>query len=62
MAESPTVETRIAQPYVAIPVKVRMEDLASVVRPLTDQVFDWLGTRGITPVGPPFWRYGVPAA
>jgi effector-binding domain-containing protein len=59
MAEGPTVETRTAQPYVAIPVKVRMEDLASVVPPLTDQVFDWLGARGITPVGPPFWRYIV---
>jgi effector-binding domain-containing protein len=59
VAEGPTVETRTAQPYVAIPVRVRMEDLASVVPPLTDQVFDWLGTRGITAVGPPFWRYIV---
>jgi effector-binding domain-containing protein len=57
MAESPTVETRTDQPYVAIPVKVRMEELGSVVPPLTGQVFDWLGARGIAPAGPPFWRY-----
>src|SRR4051794_28127993 len=57
VAESPTVEIRTDQPYVAIPVKVRMEQLGAVVPPLTGQVFDWLGTRGISPAGPPFWRY-----
>jgi len=57
VAESPTVETRTDQPYVAIPVRVRMEELGAVVPPLTGQVFDWLGTRGISPAGPPFWRY-----
>jgi effector-binding domain-containing protein len=57
VAESPTVEIRTDQPYVAIPVKVRMEELGAVVPPLTGQVFDWLGTRGISPAGPPFWRY-----
>ena len=59
MAESPTVENRIEQPYVAIPVKVRMEELGSVVPPLTGEVFDWLRARGISPAGPPFWRYIV---
>jgi effector-binding domain-containing protein len=59
MGESPTVETRADQPYVAIPVKVRIEELGSVVPPLTGQVFDWLGAQGIAPAGPPFWRYVV---
>ena len=59
MGESPTIETRRDQPYVAIPVSVDMEDLGSVVPPLTDQVFDWLASQGITPTGPPFWRYLV---
>jgi effector-binding domain-containing protein len=59
VSEGPTVETRMAQPYAAIPVKVRMEELGSVVPPLTGQVFDWLGARGISPAGPPFWRYVV---
>jgi effector-binding domain-containing protein len=59
MPESPTVQSRIDQPYAAIPVKVSMEKLGSVVPPLTSQVFDWLADRGIVPVGPPFWRYLV---
>ena len=59
MPQSPTVETRIDQPYAAIPVKVSMDELGSVVPPLTGQVFDWLADRGIRPAGPPFWRYVV---
>jgi effector-binding domain-containing protein len=59
VAESPTIETRTDQPYAAIPVSVRMEDLGSVVPPLTGRVFDWLATHGIAPTGPPFWRYLV---
>jgi effector-binding domain-containing protein len=57
--ESPTIETRMDQPYAAIPVTVSMEELGSVVPPLTDRVFGWLAARGITPAGPPFWRYVV---
>lgn len=59
MPQSPTVETRIDQPYAAIPVKVSMDELGAVVPPLTGQVFDWLADRGIRPAGPPFWRYVV---
>jgi effector-binding domain-containing protein len=59
MGDSPTIETRGDQPYAAIPVKVRMEELGSVVPPLTGRVFDWLAARDIAPAGPPFWRYLV---
>jgi effector-binding domain-containing protein len=59
VAESPTIETRVDQPYAAIPVSVRMEELGSVVPPLTGQVFDWLAAQGIAAAGPPFWRYLV---
>ena len=59
MGESPTIETRIDQPYAAIPVSVSMEELGTVVPPLTGQVFGWLAGRGISPAGPPFWRYVV---
>jgi effector-binding domain-containing protein len=55
----PTIEIRLDQPYVAIPVAVRMEELGSVVPPLTGQVFDWLAAHGIDSAGPPFWRYVV---
>ena len=47
MGESPTVETRIDQPYAAIPVSVTMEELGTVVPPLTGQVVGWLAGRGI---------------
>jgi effector-binding domain-containing protein len=59
VSESPTIETRIDQPYAAIPVSVRMEELGTVVPPLTGRVFEWLAARGIAPAGPPFWRYVV---
>jgi hypothetical protein len=59
MGESRTIQTRTEQPYVAIPVSVRMEELGSVVPPLTGRVFDWLAARGIASAGPPFWRYVV---
>lgn len=59
MGESPTIEKRVDQPYAAIPVSVCIEELGSVVPPLTGQVFDWLAARGIAPTGPPFWRYVV---
>jgi hypothetical protein len=36
-----------------------MEELGSVVPPLTGRVFDWLAARGIASAGPPFWRYVV---
>jgi hypothetical protein len=33
VSESPTIETRMDQPYAAIPVSVGMEELGSVVPP-----------------------------
>src|SRR4029453_16574957 len=59
MSDNPTIGTRVDQPYAAIPVTVRMEELGSVVPPLTGQVFEWLAARGVTPAGPPFWGYVV---
>jgi effector-binding domain-containing protein len=59
MSASPTIEIRRDQPYVAVPVSVRMDELGTVVPPLMGQVFDWLTDRGIAPVGPPFWKYVV---
>jgi effector-binding domain-containing protein len=59
VSETPTIETRIDQPYVAIPVSVRMEKLGTVVPPLMDRVYEWLEAHHIAPAGPPFWRYVV---
>jgi hypothetical protein len=38
MGESPTIETRTEQPYVAPPVSVRMDELGTVVPPLMGEV------------------------
>jgi effector-binding domain-containing protein len=59
VGENPTIENRIDQPYAAIPVSVRLEELSTVVPPLTDRVFGWLAARGVAPAGPPFWRYVI---
>jgi effector-binding domain-containing protein len=36
-----------------------MADLGTVVPPLNQEVFAWLGGRGTAPAGPPFWKYNV---
>jgi effector-binding domain-containing protein len=53
------VAERQAQPYVSIRERVTMQDIGSVLPPLTPQVFAWLGERGIQPAGLPFWKYDV---
>jgi effector-binding domain-containing protein len=55
----PHITTRQEQPYVAIRVQVPMDKLGEVVPPLTAEVFEWLGQRGIAPGAPPFWKYNV---
>ena len=57
--EVPRIVEREAEPYAAIRRQVTMAQLAEVLPPLTDQVFEWLSTRGGRPAGPPFWRYRV---
>ena len=59
MSEEPSIVDRPATPYVAITANVTMDDLGAVVPPLTAEVLDWLRTKGIAPVGAPFWRYVV---
>ena len=59
MSSAPEIVTRAEQPYVAIRTQVTMEDLGTVVPPLNQEVFAWLGGRGVAPAGPPFWKYNV---
>src|SRR5690349_8909539 len=59
MSTQPEIVERAAQPYVAIKVKVGMNELGDVVPPLNREVFEWLGSRGVAPAGPPFWKYNV---
>src|ERR1700743_294637 len=50
---------RAAQTYVAIKSEVTMQTLGTVLPELAPRVFGWLGERGISPVGAPFWKYNV---
>ncbi|GAB4414035.1 MAG: GyrI-like domain-containing protein [Anaerolineae bacterium] len=55
----PKVEYRDEQPYVAIRSQVTRQELETVLPPLIGEVFAWLGSKGLAPAGPPFWRYLV---
>ena len=59
MLVEPTVVERQAQPYVAITSTVSMPQLGEVLPQLSDEVFDWVNAHGLTPVGPPFWKYNM---
>jgi len=55
----PEIITRAEQPYVAIKTQVAMEAIGTDVPPLNQEVFEWLGQRGVAPGAPPFWKYNV---
>jgi effector-binding domain-containing protein len=54
----PEIETRAAQPYVAIRTHATMADLGGLGARIAD-VFAWLGARDVAPAGAPFFRYRV---
>lgn len=57
MPDEPQIEPRPPQPYLGLRTTVGMAELATEVPPLVGELFGWLGQRGITPAGAPFWRY-----
>jgi effector-binding domain-containing protein len=59
MLSDTEVIERSAQPYVAINSQVTMQTLGVVLPELHPRVFGWLGERGISPAGAPFWKYNV---
>ena len=59
MSSAPEIVTRAEQQYVAIRTQVNQADLGTVVPPLNQEVFAWLGARGAAPAGAPFWKYNV---
>jgi effector-binding domain-containing protein len=58
MSATPEIETRTEQPYAAIRAKVSMAGIGAFAA-RTGEVFGWLGARGLTPAGPPFFKYNV---
>lgn len=58
MLTEPILETRTAQPYLAIRSSVPMGGIGAVV-PHIDTVREHLARLGVAPSGPPFFRYVV---
>jgi DNA gyrase inhibitor GyrI len=58
MDDAPEITQREAQPYAGISASVSMQALGSVADRFPE-IFAWLGTVGIAPAGPPFFRYHV---
>jgi effector-binding domain-containing protein len=59
MNTEPRIEQRPDQPYVAISALVTMQTVGTVLPGLMPEVFGWLGKRGGTPAGAPFWKYNL---
>lgn len=59
MTREPVVAERTATPYVAITAKATMDNIGAVVPPLTQEVFAWLRSQGVAPMGAPFWKYNI---
>lgn len=51
------VEQQPRQPYVAVRTTVRMADIGQSMGLLFEQLFGWLETNRVTPMGPPWARY-----
>jgi len=58
MEVAPGITQRAAMPYAGISQWVTMSAVGSVADRIPE-IFGWLGARGITPAGPPFFRYHV---
>jgi effector-binding domain-containing protein len=54
--DEPTIEQRAEQPYAALNASITMGGYG-ILGGLFEELFGWLGQRGIAPVGPPFVRY-----
>ena len=59
MFTEPKVDRRDEQPYMGIRMQVTMREMPEVIPQSFEEVFAWLGERGIAPVGPPFVRFHV---
>lgn len=59
MMTEPRLEERGARHYAGIRAQVTMEELGATIPRLTEEVFGWLGARGIAPDGAPLVRYLV---
>lgn len=58
MINEPVAGIRAEQPYVSIPIEVTLKELGNASA-LVEEIFAWLGEKGVQPSGAPFYRYLV---
>jgi effector-binding domain-containing protein len=56
---TPRLEQRAEQPCMFIRTHVRMAEIGPQVPALVPQLFAWIGSHGVQPDGPVFFRYNV---
>jgi len=54
----PVVEIRAKRPYISIPIEVTSKEWGKA-NALVEEIFAWLGEKGVQPSGAPFYRYLV---
>ncbi len=59
MIGTPKLENRKEQRYLGIRTRVQMKQIGAVLPALHNQLLDWMETKGVQPVGAPFFRYLV---
>jgi effector-binding domain-containing protein len=59
MISEPKVEQRAEQRYVGIRSQVPISQFPQIIPQHLDELFGWLGARGVAPAGAPFMRYYV---
>jgi effector-binding domain-containing protein len=56
---TPKLEDRAEQPYVGIRAQVPHTKFPEIIPQYLDELFGWLGARGVAPAGAPLMRYHV---
>jgi effector-binding domain-containing protein len=57
MTYSVEARAQARQPYVAVRTTVPIDEIGAAMGPLFEQLYGWLGTAGIVPLGMPWTRY-----
>lgn len=57
MLSEPKIVTRPDQPFAAVRVSLDRSEIPSKAPPLIGEVAGWLGSKGVTPTGAPFFSY-----
>lgn len=59
MLSEPAIVEHASQPYLAIRATVTMTEIRSAADTLPQELAAWMQARGISPAGPPFFKYNV---